>query len=152
MYLAATGLYLLNAWNETTDNEKAQHWRLLDHLIRHTPGPVHVSKAAQAEAKRRGLGKLTDYAWHDRAKLVGDDGRKVFAWDHYYTVYDLRRRMKELVKDSKNATEKQVLAVLRLSCVAWILRTEDQELNRLGYRSRRPDPDMAYKEAGITLL
>jgi hypothetical protein len=35
--------------------------------------------------------------------------------------------------------------------VAWILKLEDAELTRLGYRSKRPSPDKAYSDAGIRL-
>jgi hypothetical protein len=42
--------------------------------------------------------------------------------------------------------------VLEKASIAWILKTEDRELNRLGYRYRRPDPHAAYLAAGIDLL
>jgi hypothetical protein len=35
--------------------------------------------------------------------------------------------------------------------VAWILKSEDAELTRLGFRSKRPDPVAAYEKAGIVL-
>lgn len=127
---------------------KAVHSRLLNTLIRHAPGPVRVSSAAQIEGKRRGLGDLRGYSWYQQMSEMGDVGRKVFAFDHFYTVADLRRRMDGL----ETPTVVQVRNILRLSSVAWILRKEDDRLNELGFRSRRVDPHAAYKKAGIRLL
>jgi hypothetical protein len=36
--------------------------------------------------------------------------------------------------------------------IAWILKRENEQLDRLGYRSERVDPEGAYREARIELL
>lgn len=47
----------------------------------------------------------------------------------------------------------EVLDVLKGKIVvAWILKEEDIRLNELGFRSKRPDPEGAYRAAGIKLL
>lgn len=35
--------------------------------------------------------------------------------------------------------------------LCWVTKEEDQRLKRLGYNSDRPDPEKAYREAGITI-
>lgn len=151
MPLAETALQLLLKTRTIRDEYAASvHSRLLNELVRHAPAHVYVSAAAQREASTPEwrLGDLREYGWYDQVRVMGDVGRKVFAWDHFHTVYELRRRLDALKKPSIIRVRK----VLRHASVAWILKTEDAELTRLGYRSRRPDPVAAYREAGIQLL
>ena len=123
--------------------------RLLSTLCRHTQANTfHVSEAAQAMATSLGKGDLRQYDWNTQVKKLGDVGRKIFAWDHFVTVFELRRALDELA----TPTEASVRAILSRSSVAWILKTEDKSLDALGYRSRRPDPHYAYTAAGIRLL
>jgi len=50
-------------------------------------------------------------------------------------------------------SEEAILDVLKTRLrIAWILKTEDEELTRLGYRSMRADPEAAYREAKIELV
>ncbi len=149
MSLATTALSLLGACRVNRGSyEGYVHSLLLNTLIRHAPGPVYVSRAAQAEAKRWGLGNLVEYNWYDQVKVMGDVGRKTFAWDHFFPVAELRRRIDAL----ERPTEPQVRKILRLASVAWILKREDRRLNELGFRHRRPDPDAAYDDARIRLI
>lgn len=37
-------------------------------------------------------------------------------------------------------------------CVVWILKTEDRELTRRGFRDVRDDPFAAYRACGIEVL
>jgi hypothetical protein len=150
MPLAATAIALVKAYRACTDETaKKVHLKLLDTLVRHAPGRVRVSAAAQAEAERLGLGDLSQYTFAALAKVMGrDDRRRTFAWDHIWTVLALRRAILEL----KDPTEGRVRRILGRASVAWILRTEAGRLNALGFRSIRPDPDIAYAQAGIGLL
>lgn len=147
MSLESTALFLLT--EHRAGRERLMHSLLLNTLIRHVPHHIlYVSSAAQAEADRRDIGDLREYTWYDQLKRMGDVGRKTFAWDHFFPVAELRRQLDAL----EEPTPAQVRGVLEKASIAWILKSEDRELNRLGYRHRRPDPHAAYRAAGIQLL
>jgi hypothetical protein len=149
MPLAGTTVVLLQDIR-TNSNDTARRVLsiTLNALIRHAPGPVYVSRAAQDEARRWGLRDLREYSWYDQIKVMGDTGRKMFAWDHFYPVAELRRRLDSL----KSPTVRQARRILKLASIAWILKDEDRRLNALGFRHKRPDPVAAYATAGIRLL
>jgi hypothetical protein len=150
MSLAATALTLLESYRSDPKSPPGKvHSLLLNTLLRHAPGPIYVSAAAQAEAHRRGIpGDLREYHWNQQVRVMGDKGRKIFAWDHFYPVAELRRRLDAL----ESPTADQVRAILRHASIAWILKTEDGRLNELGFQHRRPDPAAAYEQAQIQLL
>jgi hypothetical protein len=103
-----------------------------------------ISKAAQEEAVRAGM-LLHTMTWHDQAKF--DRGRKTFHWEHVNPVSGIQNKCMEA------KSEEAILETLKTSLrIAWILKREDQELTRLGYRSKRVMPDEAYGHAGIELL
>lgn len=105
--------------------------------------PHEVSVAAHAEAEALGI-DLSHQTWHDQRRFDAD--REVFHVEHMVPVSVLRAAC--LAADD----EGQVLDVLanRLR-VVWILKSEDDELTRLGFRSRRPDADEAYRQAQIAI-
>jgi hypothetical protein len=93
----------------------------------------------------RGLGvDLHSANWHDQHRF--DPGRKQFHFEHVVPVGVLRERCKAC------STPEDIGAVLANEIrLAWILKEEDAALTRLGYRSKRPDPEAAYRAAGIKL-
>lgn len=103
-----------------------------------------VSQAAREEAARIGV-DLFSRNWHDQHRF--DPGRKTFHFEHVLPVNALR----ELCVGAGSPEAVHALLRSRLR-VAWILKSEDAELTRLGFRSRRSDPEAAYREAGIKLL
>lgn len=105
--------------------------------------PVTMSAGAQAEAERRSV-DLREMGWHDQHRF--DRGRLMFQWEHVIPV----GRIREACLDAQSADE--VAGILKTARVAWILKEEDRRLTSLGYRSIRPDPEAAYREAGIRLL
>jgi hypothetical protein len=103
-----------------------------------------VSRAACDEAARLGI-DLCSKNWHDQPRF--DRGRKIFHWEHFVPVADIR------TKCIDSCSESEILEILKSRlCVVWILKSEDEELRRLGYRSIRPDPETAYREAKIELI
>jgi len=103
-----------------------------------------VSKAAQLEADRIGV-SLCEKTWHNQAAF--DPGRKVFHLEHMYPISAIQEECEQA------ESEEAIVQVLKTRLrVAWILKREDKELTRLGYRSNRPDPTVAYCEAGIDLV
>jgi hypothetical protein len=103
-----------------------------------------VSRAAREEAARLGV-DLFSKNWHDQHRF--DPGRKTFHFEHVLPVNALR----ELCVKAQTGEAVHTLLRTRLR-VAWILKSEDAKLTELGFRSRRKDPDGAYREAGIRLV
>jgi hypothetical protein len=104
---------------------------------------IEVSEAAHEESKRLGV-DLRGKGWHDQ--LSFDPDRRIFHFEHTRTVAAIR----EAACDQP--TVEGIVEVLRRDLrLAWILKSEDRELTRLGYRSKRPDPEDAYRAAGIKL-
>lgn len=102
-----------------------------------------VSEAALTEAYHLQV-DLHMQNWHDQPSF--DAGREIFHFEHVVPVSAIRAAC------CNQTSEIAVLAVLKGRLrVAWILKSEDAELTRLGYRSNRPDPDAAYRNAGIRL-
>lgn len=102
-----------------------------------------VSKAAQLEADRTGVA-LYEKTWYDQTTF--DPGRKVFHLEHIHPISAIQKECEQA------KSEDAILRVLKTRLrLAWILKQEDKELTRLGYRSIRPDPADAYRKAGIEL-
>lgn len=103
----------------------------------------YVSVAAKDKATRRGI-DLTEKNWHDQP-LFGK-GRKLFQFEHLVPVSSLRADT--LV--SRTAADILNILMTRLR-VVWMLKAEDAELGRMGYRSRRKGPVAAYRAAEIKI-
>jgi hypothetical protein len=104
--------------------------------------PHGVSEAALERALREQILDLGEKRWSDQRKF--DPDRKIFIVEHMVPVKMLRRKCLDA------GDEEAVLAVLVSDIrVVWILRTEDDALTALGYRSERPPT--AYEEAGIRI-
>lgn len=111
-----------------------------------------VSNLVTPEASRAALDAavpldvdLFRMTWHDQHQF--DEGRKEFLLEHVRPVSALRDRCVAA------GTLEGVFEVLKSELrVAWILKDEDDELTRLGYRSKRPDPDAAYRHAKIEVV
>lgn len=103
-----------------------------------------VSERAREVADRIGV-DLFSQSWHDQHKF--DRGRAIFHFEHVEPVNVIRAACMEA--DSVN----DVSAILHTRMrVAWILKSEDANLTKLGYRSRRADPSAAYLAAQIRLI
>ena len=103
-----------------------------------------ASRAALCEAARLKV-DLCSKNWHDQPRF--DPGRKLFHFEHVLPVSVIRQEC--LAECSESA----ILEILQSRVRgAWVLKTEDSELTRLGYRSKRGDPESAYREAKIELV
>lgn len=106
--------------------------------------PPEVSEAALQEAKRRGV-KIRGHNWYSQSSF--DAGRKVFHWEHVDPVSCIQ------VACEGAGGEEAVLKILKTRLrIAWILKREDRELTRLGVKTKRPDPEGAYRAAKIVLV
>jgi hypothetical protein len=102
-----------------------------------------VSEAAQREAERIGI-RICDMTWYNQTAF--DKGRKVFHWEHVNPISCIQKSCEEAKSE-----EEIVDILMRQLRIAWILKREDAELTRLGYRSKREDGDSAYRDAKIVL-
>jgi hypothetical protein len=103
-----------------------------------------VSEAALQEAERLGV-KICEQTWHSQSSF--DAGRKVFHWEHVDPISCIQEACEAA------GSEEGVLETLRTRLrIAWILKREDRELTRLRFRSKRPDPERAYRAANIVLV
>ncbi|MGQ0679994.1 MAG: hypothetical protein ACT4OM_10150 [Actinomycetota bacterium] len=103
-----------------------------------------ASRAALDRASSLGV-QLSGQTWHDQHKF--DPGRTIFHFEHMVPVSAIREAC------LKETSDQAIQAILKNRLrVVWILKDEDKELTRLGYRSNRLDPASSYLEAGIELV
>jgi hypothetical protein len=88
---------------------------------------------------------LREQTWHDQGTF--DPNRRLFVVEHKVTIASLR----DLCRGAPDVANVLDILVDKF-VVVWVLREEDDRLTRLGYRTKRPDPDAAYREAEIHLL
>ena len=104
-----------------------------------------VSAEAARLAAEKGI-DLREQTWHSQPKF--DPRRAVFHYEHMTPVTAI---VEKVVAEA--VTTDAVADVLeRTLRLAWITKIEDQELSRLGFKSKRPDPAAAYAAAGIELV
>ena len=103
-----------------------------------------VSVAAKQKAESKAV-DLFSKDWHEQHQF--DPGRGVFHFEHVVPVLSIRKMC-----ERAHSSEEILSILLRNLRVAWILKEEDRKLSSLGYRSKRPDPNEAYRHAGIKLL
>lgn len=103
-----------------------------------------VSRGARDAARKIDV-DLCRQVWHGQLRF--DPERSTFHLEHVVPIKQLR----QLCLDARSARD-IVTQLERHVRVAWILKSENRELTRLGYSHNRPDPDAAYREAGIELL
>lgn len=101
-----------------------------------SPGAASAVRALHVDLCRQ--------AWQDQPAF--DPGRKGLHLEHVVPVLSVRTACVTA------ADEDTIVEALKAAEVAWILKSEDYELSRLGYRSRRTDPATAYRDAGIELV
>jgi hypothetical protein len=132
--------------NELTRSQRARLLESISDDIKKCTNFIapEVSRAALKEATNIGI-DLCLKSWHDQPRF--DRGRKNFHLEHYIPVSDIRQEC----LDAK--TELKILKTLKNRLrVVWILKSEDAKLTQLGFRSKRRDPKIAYRNAGIELV
>ena|GEM_PF-942559 len=124
---------------------------LLRHLCREIEDhcPRYVSIAARDRAAALGLSDLREYHWDEQPHRMKDHGREIFHWDHFVPVSQLQRQLEE---QGALATQERTFGILRRARIAWILKAEDEDLTRRGFRSHRDNPYKAYDDVKISLL
>ena len=108
-----------------------------------------ASLGAQALASELGIGDIRKYKWNEQAKKMKDPQRKKFQWEHVYPVSLLTKRLLELSPATKEAISLEVAK----TDIAWILKSENDRLNKGSFKSDRPNnPIDAYSISGIKTL
>lgn len=103
-----------------------------------------ISVAALREAELISV-DLRAHTWQSQSQF--DKGRRLFHWEHVDPISCIEAAC------AAAGSEEAVLEILRTRFrIAWILKREDRELTRLGFRSDRPDPEEAYRAAKIVLV
>jgi hypothetical protein len=103
-----------------------------------------ISKAALVKSAVLNI-DLHKMNWHNQNKF--DPGRKIFHYEHYITVSNIRN----ICLRSEN--EDDILRILiSIPQIVWILKEEDNKLTKLGYRSKRSNPEEAYWKAEIEIV
>ena len=112
-------------------------------LIRQTEYSVNPlwSKDAMIFAQQNNI--PLDLAWEDQPKY--DPGRKNILMEHKNPVEEIWLKLLD-------SPEKTFDTLKKYHTLVWVTREEDNRLNTLGYRSKRPDSNKAYREAGIEIL
>ena len=102
----------------------------------------YVSKKALAKAKELGI-DLYSMTWLNQTKV--DPKRTIFHYEHCNPIKELRLAVLN--------TNKNIQDILKQDIVCWILKDEDKELNKHGYKSKRPNGWLkCYKECGIEYM
>jgi hypothetical protein len=109
--------------------------------------PRNVSVKAAHRGRSLGIDDLRRLHFDDGCRIPGGRRSSSLHWEHWLPVAEMRRELMSL-SDPTPAACRAVLSKARL---CWILKEEDDRLSELGFRSRRPDPDAAYRAAGIEL-
>jgi hypothetical protein len=122
--------------------------RVASHLI-----PPDASTSAIKRAEKHGI-DLFKLREKDRNKVEKQikskdkDDREKFILEHFTPVNQI---IKSIIAE-KNVhlnTYESALAKLK---VIWVLKSEDDKLNKNGHRKNRPNPEDAYQKAGIKIL
>lgn len=103
-----------------------------------------VSQAALRKAQDMGI-SICSETWQSQSAF--DAGREVFHWEHVDPISCIQ----DACEGAGSEQDVQEILKKRLR-IAWILKQEDRELTRLGFRSKRPDPEEAYRAANIVLV
>ena len=107
--------------------------------------PHDVTEAAAAEGLRRGIADLSVKTRDDQPAF--DPGRKAFIVEHMVPIT-------AVVYDCLHCPdEERVLNELTTRLrVVWLLRSNARDLTLLGLRRKLPNPEEAYRRAGVRVL
>ena len=118
-----------------------------------------VTEPLASEAAYYGFLKLTGkdirkYDWYGGRVNTLDGGslniNSLYTAEHMHTGKQFKDQLVNAYK-SGNLTREYIKSLLKSRCVCWVTKEEDQRLKELGYNSERPDPEKAYREAGIVI-
>jgi hypothetical protein len=138
---------------EQSDSSATRSW--CDSVFTHACRQIEcfidpeVSVAAAEVASQRGY-DLSKQRWgFQDHHLVDGERKKLFHWEHVLPVAELKRRTISL---GQARSTQSVSSLLAQSDIAWILKTENDVLDKGIFRHQRPgDPWDAYRALGIRI-
>lgn len=124
-----------------------QKWlikHIIDRVLRKLvdiQNPIYVSKAALVRAKELNI-NLKQLTWHNQTDV--DPKRKIFHLEHCHPISELSER---IIKGEPFDV------VRKDNFTAWILKSEDNKLNKNGFRNKRPGGwKQCYKKCDIKVV
>jgi hypothetical protein len=135
--------YGVNQYKKSNDKKERSAIKCgIKMLIRKTEFGVKPlwSKSAMIYAQENNI--PLDLEWKNQPKY--DPGRKNLLMEHKNPVEEIWLKLLESPENIFDTLKSHHVLV-------WVTREEDKRLNKLGYRSKRPDSNKAYKEAGIQI-
>jgi hypothetical protein len=151
--IARTIKELLSTYDDASEELQRYQRHTLRHMCRELEKfliPQISEKAANEALSRAGvdLKTFSSFGWKHQKTKLKDPDRKIFHLEHIIPVTQLANR----VLEKRSEGVEDIVEILQTAKIAWILKSEDEDLNRNGYRSVRPDPMTCYKKAKITLI
>jgi hypothetical protein len=133
---------------QSTPSTKGLHALLLT-LCRNMEdvAPRNASVTAQTRADELKLGDLRNYHFDHGSKFPGGRKNSELHWEHFFPAAHLKSQLLSLV----NPTTDLIKPILSQSRICWITLQENSKLNSLGFKSVRPNPQLAYQQANIIL-
>ncbi len=113
-----------------------------------------ASEAAYFDFLNKTGKDIRNYDWYG-GKIKSKNGKTIninteYTAEHMQTGKQFKN---ELINAYQNGdlTKEFIKAKLKSRYLCWVTKEEDRKLKALGYNSERPDPEKAYKEAGIKI-
>lgn len=109
-----------------------------------------VSTLAQEKANSLNHGDLKNQRWgFQYHELVNGKKAKIYHWEHVLTVAEMKKRIRD---NTLPRTKERVIEILKLADIAWILKSENKELDKKHKSERRLNPWDAYSGVGIKVI
>lgn len=129
--------------------DKVTKARLLESVtvdIRKFTDLVTAKRSVAADNKFKEMNiEFSDFRWQSQPKF--DKGRTIFHLEHYVPVLTIRNECLSA------KTVEAICSILReRPKLVWILKAENERLDKLGFRTNRLDPAEAYHAAGIDVI
>ena len=110
----------------------------------------YVSRKAAEKANQLGidLQTLRSTRWEQQTTKLQDPARNIFHFEHFVPAGDMAKK----ILDMNERSVPKIVEILASAEIAWILKEEDKELTKLGFRKNRADPRACYDKAQILLI
>lgn len=124
------------------------------YVHREVVNEVLASEAAYIDFYNKTGKDIRNYSWYG-GDVTCKNGETLkinrnYTAEHMQTGKQFKSSLINAYKEN-NLTRAFVKEKLRGRYLCWVTKEEDSRLKHLGYNSNRPDPEKAYKEAGIKI-
>ncbi len=112
--------------------------------------PVYASKKAYEKFYEATKKDIRKYDCYNIPKINGISAQKIFTYEHMIPAGAFRKNLCELY-DKNELTIESIKDLILKQKICWVTKEEDKKLKELGYSVVRPEPFMAYSDAGIDI-